>query len=633
MSTEQLERFRCLPQRAEDTWQAALIRVPQLVQHDEGHPIRPWGGVCISKLTDTVGPVTMDSSGGRTPLLALESIVKHALSKYAGYRPGRVEFRQPEVAAELGPWLAEAGIEVAQQPALEALEHALADLRRTFLGAEANHGALCVAGVTIEHLRGFAEAAREFHESAAWERLCEYDLIEVAAPDAPEAQKYAIVTGATIHERGMWFFRSAEEFWRTLQPDDTGEQHDRGNKWIIVYCREHTLPYGDIVAWDEHELPVANERAYPFLARLARDEMLVRPSPQLWVYVEGLLRALARSSDDQLDSGRWSIAVATRHGPAEYALSLPLLLDPPPQPKDEYPDRRVIERMMMDIERATAGMEFSSKEEYLRYINENVRGKPVPRQPARTPLEQAQDLVFAAAEAFGRRRIKLLREALRICPDCADAFVMLAEQSNEVESAREWFLRGLAAAERTMDRETFDEHVGNFWGVLETRPYMRARFGLGQCCEATGELDHALAHYEELLRLSPQDNQGVRYRLAICLLKTRNVKRLEELLNGFDDATAYWKYLRALAAFAKSGDAPSSRAALAEARKANRHVSRYLLDGDLLPAEAPPMYRLGSDEEAAAVASDLIDIWRSTRGATSWLRREAGGGGKGKKKR
>src|SRR5580692_3408779 len=47
-----------------------------------------------------------------------------------------------------------------------------------------------------------------------------------------------------------------------------------------------------------------------------------------------------------------------------------------------------------------------------------------------TPLGKAQSLMYRAfQEPDERRRVQLARDALNLCPDCADAFVLLAEHS------------------------------------------------------------------------------------------------------------------------------------------------------------------------------------------------------------
>src|SRR5947209_6382926 len=89
-----------------------------------------------------------------------------------------------------------------------------------------------------------------------------------------------------------------------------------------------------------------------------------------------------------------------------------------------------------------------------------------------SPLDQAQTLMYRAfEEPDGERRVQLAKEALAICSDCADAFVLLAEHTPNHQEAVDLYQQGVEAGERSLGPQAFQEHVGHFWGVLETRPY------------------------------------------------------------------------------------------------------------------------------------------------------------------
>lgn len=59
----------------------------------------------------------------------------------------------------------------------------------------------------------------------------------------------------------------------------------------------------------------------------------------------------------------------------------------------------------------------------------------------------------------------------------------------------------------------FEEHAGHFWGILDTRTYMRARYALVEAffeIETYTAVNAAHDHIMDLLRLSRSDNMGVR---------------------------------------------------------------------------------------------------------------------------
>src|ERR1700686_4329389 len=71
------------------------------------------------------------------------------------------------------------------------------------------------------------------------------------------------------------------------------------------------------------------------------------------------------------------------------------------------PDRRLMERAMQEL---VGGMQGQA--------NQN------------TPLGKAQSLMYGAFEQTDeKKRLQFAKDALAICPDCADAYVVLAEHA------------------------------------------------------------------------------------------------------------------------------------------------------------------------------------------------------------
>ena len=81
-----------------------------------------------------------------------------------------------------------------------------------------------------------------------------------------------------------------------------------------------------------------------------------------------------------------------------------------------------------------------------------------------------------------------------------------------------------------------------------------------------------------MLRLNPNDNQGIRYVLAECLMKSGDTEALKNFLKQYDeDGSALWLYTQALVAFRENeaGDGKAEELAK-EAWKANSHVPAVL---------------------------------------------------------
>lgn len=74
----------------------------------------------------------------------------------------------------------------------------------------------------------------------------------------------------------------------------------------------------------------------------------------------------------------------------------------------------------------------------------------------RNLLGQAQELIYNAWEtADRRRRTALAQKAISISPDCADAYVLLAEETAALDEALELYRKGVEAGERSLGRKAF----------------------------------------------------------------------------------------------------------------------------------------------------------------------------------
>jgi tetratricopeptide (TPR) repeat protein len=266
---------------------------------------------------------------------------------------------------------------------------------------------------------------------------------------------------------------------------------------------------------------------------------------------------------------------------------------------ERIPDRRAMEGMMRGMTRSLQG-----------------------KAGDETPLDRAQSLMYRAFEEPDEaRRLQIAREAIAISPDCADAYVLLAQHARKRKDALALYEQAVAAGERALGPNGFQEAAGHFWGILETRPYMRARLGLAHALWTAGRRDEAIKHLQEMLQLNANDNQGIRYTLAGFLLSQDRDDELARLLEQYpDEGSATWAYTRALLAFRRQGDSIETRRLLKTALKANKHIPAYLTGLKFPPEGEPKYYSPGDENEALEYISTFLAGWKGTPGAVAWLR-------------
>ena len=631
-----LGRFKQLPQRTSEVWQGGLVRLPVWIDNPanpEGVPYRPTGAVWVSLRTGHVNLQLPPEGSSASADLALSGLFELAAkeSKTIGGRPARIEVRGPALKDALATALAGTGTAVVTVDDLPAVRSVLQQFERLETGIH-QPGLLETPGMTVERVRAFADGAARFYEARPWQHLVNEDLLMVEASKLPKGMACVSVLGNGGQQFGLAFFESRRAFDRML---DLADRRRVRRAHGVTFGPAEDLPFSDIDLWEDHALPLAGPRAYPAAADI-RIDSIRRPDTRALTYMEALLRALADTTEEELDSGRWQRQVPTFDGPLLLTLSLPILLEEEQDPhrtsrRPPSGMRILAERGSAKVRRFLEQQEFASIDEVNRALETasqqglGLFGKPSDATGSRlTALEQAQELAYDGLEATGRRRIKLARQALAVSPDCADAWILLGEAASTPEAALDWYQHGVEAGERAIGSACFAESVGQFWGLIGTRPYMRARLALAETLRTLGRIDEALDHYKELLRLNPDDNQGVRYLLLPALLEYGRDDDAGVLLANYeDDIQAIWPYGRALWLFRTQGDSADARSALQEARRTSPHVVRFLLDPEALPWADAPSFTLGSREEAAYAAGEFYDAFEKTSGALEWLGQRA----------
>ena len=622
-----LGRFKRLPQRAREVWQGGIVRFPMWVDNQtdpDGPPFRPTGVLWTSLRTGLVHLDLAKEGEQPTSEMALATFLEFGLKWAKGLegRPARVEVRDASLRDALVGPLAALDTAIALVEDLPAVREALHSLEAHSTG-ERLPGLLESPGMSVERLRAFASAAAAFFVARPWDQLTNEDLLIVEGGNAPRNMRHVSVLGQGGQQFGLAFFDSRAAFEHLLKGSAAGRSASRAHG--VTFGAIDELPFADVDAWQDHGLPVAGPHAYPLAADLKRDGSMRRPDARAITHAEALLRALTETTEDEFDAGRWHKHVQTFDGATDLTFSLPFMLEAEagratrPAPVVVMP--RVAERESVRIARLLEGRSFESIESVNAEL-ELLNQKDVAPEPPRelTPLERAQELAYDAMEAHGRLRIKRARQALAISENCADAWVLLAEDASTPAAAVEGYERAVCAGAAALGTDRLASLRGEFWGHLETRPYMRARLGLAQALRDVGRHDEALAHYRELLKLNPGDNQGVRYLLLAALLERGLNEEAGVLLAEHeDDLQALWPYGRLLWRFRVDGGSARTREAFDAAVRANPYVVSYLLNPDSIPFDRPPHFALRSREEAAYVAETLADAFAVTDGALEWL--------------
>ncbi len=301
------------------------------------------------------------------------------------------------------------------------------------------------------------------------------------------------------------------------------------------------------------------------------------------------------------------------------------LVSDSPNGSDSLPSRMSMEKTMRELHQALESQNFSSEDDMHAFMNDfNARGgSPLPTAGGtRTASERAQELAYEAMESDNiNTAVELAMQAVELDRRCVDALVILARGgSDSQDELIENLEKAVWMGERALGEDFFEENRGYFWGLIETRPYMRARQELADLLNDAGRTDDAIAHYEAMLELNPNDNQGIRYFLLAFYLKRGDLDGARRLFDQYDDeGSASFQWSRILERHI-SGDETKAVALLAEARKDNAFVEPYLTGAKRMPRSLPEYYSPGEESEAKHVAVSLRPAWKGHRKSVAWLK-------------
>ncbi len=235
---------------------------------------------------------------------------------------------------------------------------------------------------------------------------------------------------------------------------------------------------------------------------------------------------------------------------------------------------------------------------------------------------EAQMIAYDSFGAKGAKRLELAKKALEIYPNCADAYVSLAEMERGKKQRLELYRKGVDAGRADLGEEYFRENMGHFYGLIETRPFMRAYYGYGNTLWDLGNFEEALKIYREMIKLNPQDNQGVRYSIITISIKEKKYDDALEIMSQYgDEPSAEMRYNSALLLLKKQGLSFDSKKALREAFDENKYVPAIIIEA-VKPAKNVGYITIGGIDEATAYIEGNLENWMDDNRLLKWMLEE-----------
>ena len=133
-----------------------------------------------------------------------------------------------------------------------------------------------------------------------------------------------------------------------------------------------------------------------------------------------------------------------------------------------------------------------------------------------TILDDAYELLEKAENAKSKTQaIKYAKEAYEKCPGCFDAIIFQCDLEENGIKRMKLLDAGLKTEKNRLIKEKYfdKENIGHFYGIFETRPYIRGLVIKAEYLLEEGKLRQAESVCNEVLKLNANDNMGARYLL------------------------------------------------------------------------------------------------------------------------
>jgi tetratricopeptide (TPR) repeat protein len=631
-----------LPQ-TQDSWYFLVRKLRTWVGGAEGaEPQRPYISMVVNLQTGMIHGQNLGPKPGPTEVqkLLFESMLHPGKGlEVPAQRPQRVFFEEREWLDELAPALQQIGVQAKYRSMKSDFDPLIQEMEAHLHQGNAEPpGLLAQKGVNIRLLAGLFAAAADFYRAEPWVQLSNIDLLAVRV--APHKEPYyVIVMGQGGVEYGLAVYRTWEDVLHLFRSHERVEEMlPPSGAHVLFFNPIHEVPFDDLDAIETYGWEVAGPQAYPVPFIFTFQEDVLRPGRDELLWYEAALRAIPEFVDRHLAQGSHAEHSGSHalRGNQEQAIEASLGVNTSAgkvQVQVRYPggevpaDVRPVfdSRDLPDLDEEQPGgppFDRRAMEGQMALLFGDRRSEAGLDEQA----SRAQDVMYQAwDESNPARRISLAHKALSISPDCADAYVLLAEEeADSLQRALELYQKGVTAGRRLLGEDYFAENAGHFWGLLETRPYLRAMEGKAACLWQMGRRQEVLEIYNEMLRLNPGDNQGVRYQLAELLLEMDRDADLAKLLRQYKgDASATWRFTQALLEFRKAGASAKANRLLRDALEYNPHVLPYLSGKKRLPKRLPDYIGFGDENEASAYAASHLNFWRRTPGALDWLQSQA----------
>lgn len=217
-----------------------------------------------------------------------------------------------------------------------------------------------------------------------------------------------------------------------------------------------------------------------------------------------------------------------------------------------------------------------------------------------TPLDNAYELLEEAENAKSIKEAKsLAKKAFATSNACFDAKLFLADLEENSLKSNKILNEGLEFEKKRLEQEGYfdKENIGSFYGIFETRSYIRGLYTKAKNLSEEGKYKKAIEVCKEILKLNENDNTGTRYLLMALYAIIEEEKGMLDLYKKYNENCLEMLF-PLFVLYYKKEDNSKAKKYLEMINKANKHFIKFFKGTIKLEEDSMPgYYSMGNASE------------------------------------
>lgn len=200
-----------------------------------------------------------------------------------------------------------------------------------------------------------------------------------------------------------------------------------------------------------------------------------------------------------------------------------------------------------------------------------------------TDLDKAYDLLEQAQNTKSKTKAQTLaKQAYDNCEECFDAYLYYVELEKNLLKKQQLLEEGLQKEKTRLIKENFftKDYIGAFYGVYETRPYIRGLYLQALLYTTDGKMHLAQNTCQEILKLNESDNTGSRFLLMAIYAHLEKEKELLDLTKKYD-YECLESLIPLMTLYYKQNNYPKAKEYLNKINQCNPNFKKYYKEENL----------------------------------------------------